>query len=82
MRGRCRAVGGVFQIRYTTDPTVEDDASRKAWCGASPPPCPYHRQGGCLLVPHGTYTSKMPEGVRVRRFPCPKVRRTVNLLPD
>ena len=39
-------------------------------------------RGGCRLVPHETYARKMPGGVRVRRFLCPKTRRTVSLLPD
>ena len=73
---------GIFQVRYNTGLTVEDYVSRRAWWDASPPDCPYHRQGGCRLAPHGTYARKTPEGVRVRRFLCPRTRRTVSLLPD
>ena len=73
---------GAIQIRYGTDLTVEDYVTQKAWWDASPPDCPYHRQGGCRLVPHGTYGRKQPDGVRVRRFLCPRSGRTVSLLPD
>lgn len=73
---------GIFQVRYNTGLTVEDYISRRAWWDASPPACPYHRAGGCRLAPHGTYARKTPAGVRVRRFLCPKTRRTVSLLPD
>ena len=77
-----RAVDGAIQIRYGTDLTVEDYVKRKAWWDASPPACPYHPRGGCRLVPHGTYGRKQPDGVRVRRFLCPRSCRTVSLLPD
>ena len=77
-----RAVDGAIQIRYGTDLTVEDYVKRKAWWDASPPACPYHPRGGCRLVPHGTYGRKQPDGVRVRRFRCPRTGRTVSLLPD
>ena len=77
-----RAVDGAFQVRYHTDLTVEDYVCRKAWWDASPPLCPYHRQGGCRLVPHGSHTRNTPEGVRVRYFLCLKTRWTVSLLPD
>ena len=73
---------GAIQIRYGTDLTVEDYVKRKAWWDASPPDCPYHPQGGCRLVPHGTYGRKQPDGVRVRRFLCRRSGRTVSLLPD
>ena len=73
---------GSIQIRYGTDLTVEDYITRKAWWDASPPPCRFHPQGGCRLVPHGTYARKSPDGVRVRRFRCPRTGRTVSLLPD
>lgn len=75
-------MGGIFQVRYNTGLTVEDYISRRASWDASPPDCPYHRQGGCRLAPHGTYARKTPAGVRVRRFLCPQTRRTVGLLPD
>ena len=77
-----RAVDGAIQIRYGTDLTVEDYVTRKAWWDASPPACPYHPQGGCRLVAHGTYGRKRPDGVRVRRFLCRQSGRTVSLLPD
>lgn len=73
---------GAIQIRYDTDLTVEDYITRKAWWDASAPACPYHPQGGCRLVSHGTYGRKQPEGVRVRRFLCRRSGRTVSLLPD
>lgn len=77
-----RAVDGAIQIRYDTDLTVEDYVTQKAWWDASPPACPYHRQGGCRLAPHGSYARKQPDGVRVRRFLCRRSGRTVSLLPD
>ena len=73
---------GVIQIRYNTDLTVEEYISRKAWRDASAPACPFHRQGGCRLRPHGSYARKTPAGVRVRRFRCPQSGQTVSLLPD
>ncbi len=73
---------GAFQVRYNTDLTVEEYISRKAWRDASAPACPFHRQGGCQLRPHGSYARKLPEGVRVRRFRCPQSGQTVSLLPD
>ena len=73
---------GAIQFRYGTDLTVEVYISGKAWWNASPPDCPYCAQGGCRLEAHGTYGRKTPAGVRVRRFLCPKTRRTVSLLPD
>ena len=76
-----RAVDGVIQFLYSTDLTVEDYVTRKAWRDASPPACPYHPQGGCGLVPHGTYGRKFPTGTRVRRFLCPGSGRTVSMLP-
>ena len=77
-----RAVDGTIQLRYNTDLTVEDYVSQQAWWDASAPACPYHPQGGCRLVSHGTYGRKQPEGVRVRRFLCRRSGRTVSLLPD
>ena len=73
---------GTIQLRYSTDLTVEDYVSQQAWWKASPPPCPFHRSGGCRLVPHGTYPRLTPPGVRVRRFRCPGTGKTVSLLPD
>lgn len=73
---------GAIQLRYETDLTVEDYITRKAWWDASAPDCPYHPQGGCRLVSHGTYGRKQPKGVRVRRFLCRRSGRTVSLLPD
>ena len=77
-----RAVDGAFQVRYNTDLTVEEYISREAWWDASPPGCPFHRQGSCQLRPHGSYVRKVPVGVRVRRFRCPQSGQTVSLLPD
>ena len=76
-----RAVDGAIQFLYSTDLTAEDYVKRKAWLDASPPACPYHPQGGCQLVPHGTYGRKFPSGTRVRRFLCPRSGQTVSLLP-
>ena len=70
-----RAVDGVIQIRYNTDLTVEDYVSHQAWWNARPPGCPFHKQGGCQLRPHGSYARKVPAGVRVRRFRCPQGRQ-------
>jgi len=77
-----RAVDGAFQVRYNTDLAVEEYISREAWWNASPPACPFHRQGSCQLRPHGSYARKIPEGVRVRRFRCPQSGQTVSLLPN
>ena len=77
-----RAVDGAFQVRYNTDLTVGDYISRQAWWDASPPACPFHRQGSCQLRPHGSYARKVPAGVRVRRFRCSQSGQTVSLLPD
>ena len=57
-----------IQFLYNIDLTAEDYVKRKASWDASAPACPYHPQGGCELVPHGTYAHKFPAGMRVRRF--------------
>ena len=33
-------------------------------------------------APHGTYALKRAEGMQVRRFPCPKTRRTASPPPN
>ena len=74
--------GRRIQLLYDTDYTAADYVKRKAWWDASAPAkCPYHPQGGCRLVPHGSYGRKFPHGVRVRRFLCRKSGQTVSLLP-
>ena len=74
--------GRRIQFLYDTDLTAEDYVERKAWWDASPPAeCPYHPQGGCSLVSHGTYGRRFPHGARVRRFLCRPSGQTLSLLP-
>jgi hypothetical protein len=58
--------------RYVADRTWE----RAILCE-----CPFHPQGGCGLRKLGTYRRVQPEGVRVARFWCPRVRTSISLLP-
>lgn len=44
--------------------------------------CPFHPEGGCGLVGHGTYPRKFPEYFLVPRWYCPKARRSISLLAD
>ena len=77
-----RAGGGTIQSLHDSDLTAEEYVKRKAWWDATAPPCPYHPNGGCTLVPHGTYVRKCPKGMRVRRFLCKGTGRTVSALPS
>ena len=76
-----RAVDGPTQFLHATSLTAGEYLTRQEWWKATPPPCPYHEQGGCELRPHGTYARVAPQGLRVRRFLCPGSGRTVSLLP-
>ncbi len=46
------------------------------------PECPWCEPGKCKLAPHGFYPRVKPKGTWVRRFRCPRTKRTVSLLPD
>ena len=77
-----RAGGGTIQSLHDSDLAAEEYVKRKAWWDATAPPCPYHPNGGCKLLPHGTYVRKCPKGMRVRRFLCKGTGRTVSALPS
>ena len=73
--------GRSYAVSACTSLTAGEYLTRQEWWKATPPPCPYHEQGGCELRPHGTYARVAPQGLRVRRFLCPGSGRTVSLLP-
>ena len=56
--------------------------SQRAWESASLEICPYHPDGSCRLVRHGSYGRTEPPRARIARFLCLLVRRTISLLPD
>ena len=46
-----RAVDGPTQFLHATSLTAGEYLTRQEWWKATPPPCPYHEQGGCELRP-------------------------------
>lgn len=71
-----------MQFLHKTDLSAAEYVSAQAWWEATPPPCPFHPDGGCELVPHGSYGRVEPPGMRVRRFRCPAGKGTVSMLPQ
>ena len=69
------------QFLHETNLTAEEYVKQEEWRNATAPECPYHKDGGCELVPHGSYGRVSPEGLRVKRFLCPDSGRTVSQLP-
>ncbi len=62
--------------------TGEDYVSSRLWECARLSVCPLHPQGGCGFASHGTYARVRPAGTRIRRWYCPRGRRTFSALPD
>ena len=72
-----------MQFRHETDLTAGECAVRKAWRGASPPPCLRGLDGpACGLARHGAYMRKTPRGMRVARWYCRGCQTTFSALPD
>ena len=69
------------QFLHETNLTAEEYVKQEEWRNATAPKCPYHKDGGCELVAHGSYGRVSPQGLRVKRFLCPDSGRTVSLLP-
>jgi hypothetical protein len=46
------------------------------------PFCPFHPEGGCGLVGHGSYPRVSPPGCRIARWLCPETGATISMLPD
>lgn len=44
--------------------------------------CPRHPRGGCGFRSCGVYERKVPKGLFIRRWYCPKAHETFSLLPD
>lgn len=76
-----RAVAGV-QVRLATPVTSEVYVARELWRCATLSQCPWHPEGGCGFCRHGTYERVQPPGTLIRRWYCPRARRTVSALPD
>lgn len=62
--------------------SAEEYVSQRAWESASLDVCPYHLDGGCRLIRHGTYERTEPPGARIARLLCSLTRKTISLLPD
>ena len=62
--------------------STEEYVSQRAWESASLDVCPYHLDGGCQLLRHGTYGRAEPPDCRIARLLCSLTRKTISLLPD
>jgi hypothetical protein len=62
--------------------STEEYVAQRAWESASLDVCPYHLDGGCRLLRHGTYGRAEPPDARVARFLCSLTGKTISLLPD
>jgi len=71
-----------LQLRFATDLSVDQYIKGKAWKDAKLNHCPLHPQGGCKFAGHGTYSRKIPDGVKVARWYCPSGHATFSMLPD
>jgi len=71
-----------MQIRYPEEITIETYIEQRGWEQVELNQCPFHPEGGCGLVRHGTYPRKFPDYCLVARWYCPCQRETISLLPD
>lgn len=71
-----------MQIRYPVEITLETYIEQKAWHQVELNQCPFHPDGGCGLVKHGTYPRQFPKHCLIARWYCPCQRETISLLPD
>jgi hypothetical protein len=55
--------------------------AERAWERAVLGECPFHPEGGCGAVGHGSYPRVHPPGTRVARFWCAIAGRSISLLP-
>ena len=62
--------------------STEEYISQRAWKSASLDVCPYHPEGGCRLIGHGSYGRIEPADCRIARFLCSLRRQTVSVLPE
>ncbi len=76
-----RGPDGDVQVLCKEFTAADRYVADRAWQRAVLCKCPFHPAGGCGLRKLGTYGRVQPEGVRVARFWCPKVRRSISLLP-
>lgn len=62
---------------------IADDryVADRGWEDAFLEYCPFHPEGGCGVVRHGSYPRVEPTGVRVARFRCRVAGQTISLLP-
>lgn len=70
-----------MQMIWKCPLTDEEYVTQRAWEGAILDICPFHPEGGCGLVRHGSYGRVEPEGVRVPRWWCPLQGESISLLP-
>jgi hypothetical protein len=59
----------------------EQYVAESAWERAVLDECPFHPEGGCGVVGHGSYPRVHPPGMRVARFWCSVAGRSISLLP-
>jgi hypothetical protein len=72
----------LVQVRHATGLTSEEYVRQKGWLAARLGRCPFHPEGGCGLVRHGTYPRVSPPGCLIARWWCPPAHTTISLLPD
>jgi len=75
--------GLVSTMQLIWRPPVDDDQyiAERGWERAVLGQCPFHTQGGCGAIRHGSYGRLHPSGLRVPRFLCPVEGKTISLLP-
>lgn len=71
-----------MQLRYPTQLTFEEYATRRAWLDARLDACPICPAGKCRPERHGTYMRKLPAVAFVARFRCLTTGTTIGMLPD
>jgi hypothetical protein len=70
------------QLRLQSKLTSEEYITREAWRDASLRTCPMHPRGGCGFRSCGSYLRKVPSGLRIARWYCPRAHCTFSLVPD
>jgi hypothetical protein len=71
-----------MQIFYETGLTISQYSEKRAWEQAKLDHCPFHPEGECGLVKHGTYPRKFPQYCLIARWYCPTAHQSISLLPD
>jgi len=71
-----------MQLRFATTLSAEQYICQKAWRYVKIDRCPLHPTGKCRFAKHGTYSRKLPEGIKIARWYCPDGHTTFSMLPD